>query len=249
MPAAWFDLALALIRTTPGFSRRRLAGGTDAALAMILRRLFVTTGAANQAAIAALESSLSGQGRTTRGRPRQHAEIEHGRDVARAIFAASRDDGGNEGYLRNFPADYTPAAGPGRWVPTPPGFQPALQPYWGRNRCLSIDGGAACPPGRPTRYSASPRSRFYAEAVEVYDAVTNLTAEQTEIARFWSDDPGITSTPPGHSVSIATQVLLTEDASLMTAAMTYAKVGMAVNDAFIACWNAKYRYDVLRPVT
>ncbi len=97
----------------PGLQRLPRASRTlhwpavaNAALATILRRLFVTTGAANQAAIAALESSLSGQGRTTRGRPRQHAEIEHGRDVARAIFAASRDDGGNEGYLRNFPADH-----------------------------------------------------------------------------------------------------------------------------------------------
>ena len=35
----------------------------------------------------------------------------------------------------------------------------------------------------------------------------------------------------------------------MVAAETYAKVGIAVCDAFIACWNTKYRYNLLRPVT
>jgi hypothetical protein len=66
---------------------------------------------------------------------------------------------------------------------------------------------------------------------------------------FWSDDPGLTATPPGHSVSIATQVLRAERASLMMAAETYLKVGLAVSDAFVACWNAKYQYNLLRPVT
>ena len=73
--------------------------------------------------------------------------------------------------------------------------------------------------------------------------------EWQAIATFWSDDPGTTATPPGHSVSIATQVLRRERASLMTAAETYARVGMAVADAFIACWKSKYVYNLLRPVT
>jgi hypothetical protein len=76
---------------------------------------------------------------------------------------------------------------------------------------------------RPTRRN---RPTFYAEAVEVYDAVNHLTPEQRAIATFWSDDPGVTATPPGHSVSIATQVLRAERASLMTAAETYL-VGIA----------------------
>ncbi|HXV37071.1 MAG TPA: vanadium-dependent haloperoxidase, partial [Myxococcota bacterium] len=94
-----------------------------------------------------------------------------------------------------------------------------------------------------------PASAFYAEAVEVYDAVNNLTPEQLEIARFWSDDPGVTATPPGHSVSILTQVLRQEDATLDVAAEGYARVGMAVADAFISCWWTKYRYNLVRPVS
>lgn len=37
--------------------------------------------------------------------------------------------------------------------------------------------------------------------------------------------------------------------SLDVAAEAYARVGIAVSDAFIACWNTKFRYNLLRPVT
>jgi hypothetical protein len=50
-------------------------------------------------------------------------------------------------------------------------------------------------------------------------------------------------------VSIATQLLRAQEASLMKAVEVYAKVGIAVSDAFVACWNTKYRYNLLRPVT
>jgi membrane-associated phospholipid phosphatase len=76
-----------------------------------------------------------------------------------------------------------------------------------------------------------------------------LSDEQRAIALFWSDDPVTTATPPGHWVSIATQVLRAERTSLATAVSTYALLGIAVNDAFIACWAAKYRFNLLRPVT
>ena len=142
-----------------------------------------------------------------------------------------------------------PPVGPGLWVPTPPAFQPALQPWWGANRCFAIDDGTTCAPGDHTAYSRDEQSQFFAEAVEVYDAVNTLDAEREAIARFWADDPGATATPPGHSISIATQVLRAEDASLMTAAETYAKVGIAVSDAFVSCWNTKFGYNLLRPVT
>jgi hypothetical protein len=159
-----------------------------------------------------------------------------------------RGDGGHEGHLQNFPP-YDAPGGPAYWVPTPPAFLPALQPYWGTNRCFVLPAGDACPPGDHPPFSDDPSSAFFAEAIEVLEAVRDLTPEQETIARFWSDDPGTTSTPPGHSISIATQVLRREDASLATAAETYARVGMAVCDAFIACWNAKYAYNLLRPVT
>lgn len=174
--------------------------------------------------------------------------VARGHDVAAAVLEWARDDGGHEGYLRNFPP-YSPPTGPSFWVPTPPGFQPALQPYWGNNRCLAIGGGSACAPGDHPPYAEAPGTDFYAQAYECYRAVLDLTPEQEAIARFWSDDPGQTATPPGHSVSITTQVVRNEGLSLAAAAEAYAKVGMAVCDAFIACWNQKFVYNLVRPVT
>jgi membrane-associated phospholipid phosphatase len=104
-------------------------------------------------------------------------------------------------------------------------------------------------PIAPPEYSEEPESAFYIEAMEVYDATQILTEEQREIALFWADDPGATSTPPGHSVSILTQILRLEDSSLGFATQAYAKLGIAVADAFIGCWHTKYVYNLIRPVT
>ena len=221
----------------------------NAAQAAILRSLFPTTSEANRAAIDALESALGSRWRQQVPRRVYDRSISHGRAVAAQVFAWSTTDGGHEGFLRNFPMDYTPPAGAGLWVPTPPAFLRAMQPTWGENRCFVIADGAAVDSGPPTPYSVEPGSPFHTEAIEVYDAVNDATAEQQAIATFWSDDPGLTPTPPGHSVSIATQILERERATLMTAAETYARLGMAVADAFIACWQSKYVYNLLRPVT
>jgi hypothetical protein len=44
-------------------------------------------------------------------------------------------------------------------------------------------------------------------------------------------------------------VLDTQNASLAIAAEAYAKVGMAVADAFIACWHTKFEFNLIRPIT
>jgi hypothetical protein len=40
-----------------------------------------------------------------------------------------------------------------------------------------------------------------------------------------------------------------ENASLSMAAESYAKLGIAVADAFITCWHTKFVYNVMRPIT
>ncbi|MBK9336500.1 MAG: vanadium-dependent haloperoxidase [Lewinellaceae bacterium] len=98
-------------------------------------------------------------------------------------------------------------------------------------------------------FSTVTTSPFYSQALEVYAVTSNLNPEQEIIARFWSDDPGLAGTPPGHSISIATQVVVQENASLALAAETYCKVGLAVADAFISCWKCKFDFNLLRPIT
>jgi hypothetical protein len=220
----------------------------NAALASILRSLIPTAGAAERSALAELEADF--ERRLAQRLPHRVLVRSkwRGREVAARIFAWSQGDGGHEGYLRNFPP-YTPPVGPGLWVPTPPAFSPALQPFWGANRTFALADVRSPRPDDHPPYSEEAGSRFRQEAEEVYQAVNTLTPEQEAIARFWSDDPGQTATPPGHSISITTQVLRQESSSLAAAAEAYARVGIAVSDAFVACWYQKYRYNLLRPVT
>lgn len=175
--------------------------------------------------------------------------VAFGQAIADAIFEYSKTDGGHECYASNFPSDYIAPTGDGMWVPTPPGFSGALQPYWGTVRpflAANLTDAMAVP---PYAFSTAPTSVMYRAAMEVYDYVENSTPEQTAIALFWADDPGATVTPPGHAVSIAKQVIDKENSDLGTAAIVYAKLGISINDAFIACWNNKFIFNLIRPIS
>jgi PAP2 superfamily len=293
VPAAWFDLALTLVRTTPGFSppvasralgyagvalheallpglpsRRSLAGRLNgltpvrppadrayhwptvasSALAAILRLLFPTAPSAGREEIERLEQRFAADAKALLSPGVFTRSAARGATVARHVFAWSTTDGGHESFRTNFPP-YTPPNGPGLWVPTPPAFSPALQPYWGSNRPFALAASDSSDPGAPPPFSEEPASAFFAEANECYLRASALTAEEEAIARFWADDPVRTATPPGHSLSILTQVVRAFDVPLDRAAEAYAKVAIAVADAFIACWRTKYRYNLLRPVT
>ena len=98
-------------------------------------------------------------------------------------------------------------------------------------------------------YATDPAAAFYALALEVYRTNFALTEEQTTIAQYWADGAGATGTPPGHWIAIMGQIARNDGLSLIAAAEGYARVGLAVADAFIGCWQTKYTYNVLRPVT
>jgi hypothetical protein len=88
-----------------------------------------------------------------------------------------------------------------------------------------------------------------AEAMEVLEVRRALTDEQKAIARFWSDDPMLSPTPPGHWISIASQVLDAQDAGIERRVEVLAKLSVALADAFIGCWHEKFRWNLIRPVT
>jgi hypothetical protein len=174
---------------------------------------------------------------------------EWGLAVAKAIFEWSKTDGGHEGYSKNFPASYKPPVGPGKWVSTYPAFQPALQPFWGDNRTFIPQCAQNTQPEAPLSYSDVTSSAFHTAAMEVYNTVKNRTPTQELIANYWSDDPGAPGTPPGHMVSIATLAAKAENYNLAKAAEVYAKVGIAVADAFVSCWKCKYIHNYMRPIS
>lgn len=223
----------------------------NAAMAEVMRGLWggrTNRAADNIAALDALEARFQSQ--YAAGVPPGLAmlSVRFGHSVGAAVFAVSQNDGGNESYLTNFPTTYTPPQGPGLWVPTAPG-QLAMQPFWAATvRTFTLSSAAACDPGPPPAYSEQPGSAFYSEAKLDYDISKSLTAEQTTIARYWADGPG-TISGPGHSLAIVGEVLAQRGATLADAAEAYARAGIADADALTAIWSAKYRYNLLRPVT
>jgi membrane-associated phospholipid phosphatase len=171
--------------------------------------------------------------------------VAQGRAVTAAVLAWAATDG--FAALNNCP--YTPPVGPGLWEPTPPAFAPPLEPCWGQLRPFVLTSGEECAPPPPPAYSDDPGSAFYAFGREVYTTSVTLTAEQRTIAQYWADNPGETGTPPGHWIAIVGQLARNEGLSLMAAAEGYARVGLAVADAFIGSWHTKYTYNLLRPET
>jgi hypothetical protein len=229
--------------TPPGHAKLHWPSAANAALAGAARNLFAGRSPETLAAIDQLEASITQTLRRQAPPPFRSRGQQRGRAVAAAIAAWAATDGSTSACA------FTPPSGEGMWVPTPPALAPPLLPCWGQVRTFAVDSGAVCPPGPPPDYSEDPASDFYAEGFEVWETGENLTAEQATIAGFWSDDPGLTSTPPGHWIAITGQILSEDAARLDLAADAYARVGIAVHDAFIACWATKYQYNLLRPIT
>lgn len=218
----------------------------NTAQAEIIRLLFANTSTKYKVEIDFLEKTLERKYTQSSSAEEIKRSKKFGNEIAQAIFDYSKTDGGHEAYKHNFPKEYKLAPGSCMWVPV--GNQEALQPYWGENRTfVKNNANFDMPP--PPRCEIGNSSLLYAQALEVYSVSKNLTAEQKEIAQFWSDDPGKTFTPPGHGVSIANQLVINENLSLDKAAEVYCRVGLAAHDAFISCWKCKYKYNLLRPVT
>jgi hypothetical protein len=139
-----------------------------------------------------------------------------------------------------------PPQGDSLWVPF--GNQVCLQPFWGTHRPFIEDDTIGAISSPPPAFSTEPGSAFYDFAHQVYNSGLNLTAEQTTIAQYWADGGG-SITPAGHSMSMLTDILAQRNANLEESALAYAKLGIALSDAFLACWKTKYIYNLCRPVT
>ncbi|NBW24245.1 MAG: phosphatase PAP2 family protein [Betaproteobacteria bacterium] len=93
------------------------------------------------------------------------------------------------------------------------------------------------------------RFHFFPRCQRGFDISNAATQEQRQFALYWADDPGKTPTPAGHWSYIANDLLRAQKADLGRAAATHALLNMAMSDAFVAGWAAKYRYNLIRPVT
>jgi len=221
------------------------------ALCKAVEVFFSNTGPTGQRAMAAMKRGIEGKLAATLPPEVIAAGIAHGEAVFAHVQAWSETDGGAVVENMGFPMEWTLNPAPGSWRPTSliRLQQAPLLPRWGQNRTFTMESGASAPIDPPTPYSEDPASAFFAEAREVYDTTRALTDEQKLIARFWSDDPMLSPTPPGHWIFIANDLLEEEGAEVERRAEVMATLGMALADAFIACWASKFEHDTLRPVT
>lgn len=223
----------------------------QATLAASAQAFFSNTGPTGQRAMTKLAESLGKKAMAGIAEDVVARSVSHGQAVAAHVLAWSLDDGGAVVENMGFPQSYTPSTDPQDWVPTSliRQQQAPLLPNWGQNRTFAMPAGSTCALPGPPAYSEDPASDLYKAAMEVYQTVKSLTDDQKLTARFWSDDPMLSSTPPGHWISIAIELADQMGMPADDIAPMMAVLGVAMADAFIGCWNAKFQFNTLRPVT
>jgi hypothetical protein len=164
--------------------------------------------------------------------------IAVGQQAASAILAARAEDG------REATVTYVPGSGPGVWVPTPPAFLAAQAPETPYVQPFALKSASQFRPGPPPDLGSEEWARDYNEIKALGAAVgSSRTVEQTDIARFWSDNPPLQWNRAWRALSTSTNLGVLENARF------FAMLTTASADALIACWDAKYFYNFWRPVT
>jgi hypothetical protein len=169
--------------------------------------------------------------------------LDLGAEIAQRMLDLRADDGANT------EVPYIPSNAPGQWQRTPPFFRPPLAPHWGFVEPFGLPDLGAFMPGPPPALD----SAEYATALNEVKSLgaqnsAARTAEQSQIAVFWSDF-SYTATPPGHWQEIAATIASNRNLALTENARLFALLSIAQADAAILCWEAKYRYNFWRPVT
>ncbi len=223
----------------------------NAGQASILKNIYNQTSDRNKLEIDSLEQVYNEHFGSKVDREVKERSVNYGKSVAEAIFEWSKIDGGHRGYLKNFDKDFIRPNGPGSWKP--PLYAQSishypLHPHWGNNRTfLKQNTDLQIPEMIP--YDTSQNSQYYKQFLSVYKKDLILTQEEKEAAIWWSDDPDVTFTPPGHSFYLANLAVKEKNPAFIQCAETYARVGLAVADAFINCWKWKYHFFSERPNT
>jgi len=179
--------------------------------------------------------------------------------VSSAIMKWSRKDN----YLETRGApEYTVMDSPGRWVPTPPAYTSAMEPHWNTIRPVVMESAGQFTPPPPLQFDVTNKNSDYCkEVMNIKNAGDSLTEEQAWIADFWDDNPFKLNvsghlmfgtkkfSPPGHWMSIAGIAAKKAKADFPTTVCAYAKTAIALFDAFIQCWDEKFRHNTARPET
>ncbi len=176
------------------------------------------------------------------------AGLALGQAIAPIFVARARGDGmGAAGNAAGIPAlsASTAARGEVPWQSLEIPARPPMLPLFGKVKSwmMTPDQVLTERPAAPPSTSSGLMQR---ELAEVKDAVDHLTRAQIAIVYKWADGVS-TATPPGHWNFIAWPYLERSGFSEVRMARTLALMNMALHDAAVVCWDAKFAYFNPRP--
>lgn len=177
------------------------------------------------------------------------AGLALGRAVAAVFIARAGSDG--MGAAAGTPAQWqalanaAAARGETPWVSLEAPPRPPMLPNFGQVRAWMMT-PTDIVTERPLPPPSTSSAQMQQELAEVKQTVDSLTRDQMAIAYEWNDGAG-TYTPPGHWNDIAAEYVRDARFSEVRAARAFALLNMAMHDAAVACWEAKYFYFNPRP--
>jgi hypothetical protein len=153
-----------------------------------------------------------------------------------------------------------------RWHPTPPSYLEGIEPHWNKIRPFLLATADQFKPKSHPEFSLKKDSQFYKELMEVYNISKQITengddSEEIAIAQFWDCNPYVSVTrghfmfatkkitPGAHWIGIVKIATKKTNSNLMETANAYTKTSLAIADAFISCWDEKYKTNLVRPET
>jgi hypothetical protein len=173
--------------------------------------------------------------------PAKASGIAAGQAAADAMIAQRANDGSGT------PIPYTPSVGVGFWQPTPPAFAAATFLHWGRVTPFGIARADQFRPRPPPTLASNRYRRDYSEVKEVGNVLTNIDVrpqDRIDLVRYIA-----MVSPTQVWNSLAIQLSDAEKLSLAENARLFALLNMGIADAAIAVFEAKYVYNLWRPVT
>lgn len=187
------------------------------------------------------------------------SSVDYANLVADSIMSWSKKD--NYAKIRSA-SKFTVTNEEGRWIPTPPMYAQAVEPHWMEIRTLVLDSCSQFKPVRPPKFDPKNISgSFYKAMMQVKKSVDSLTPEQRHMADFWDDNAFKLNvnghvmyatkkfSPAGHWMNIVGIIAANKQADFNTTVSAYAQTSVALFDAFISCWDEKYRSNYIRPET
>lgn len=171
--------------------------------------------------------------------PAEDHGVDVGAQAAAGILALRADDGRNAGTTI-----VEPPEAPGVWIRTPPGFLAPQAPWAASIKPWTLNSPDQFRPDPPPELDSRTWVRDYNQVKALGpETGSTRTAEQTNIARFWADQPMLQWNRAWRGISIAARLSVLDNARL------FAMLTTASSDSLIACWDAKYHYMFWRPVT